>query len=57
MSEWNWPQWYFATAYAISLFACVVMNGTPRTGKHNGAISILFLGFGIYALYEAGFWK
>lgn len=54
--NWHWPQYTIAFSLGISVLLASFLDGRPRTGKHNGAMTIIFLVAEAVILHCGGFW-
>lgn len=52
----TWPQWVMAILFGTSVVAGLALDGEPRTGKQNGAMTIVILAFEAWVLHMGGFW-
>lgn len=56
VSTWGWPQWTYAIFYFVTLLIVAAMNGKPRTGEYNFAMSVMVSAVYIVILGFGGFW-
>lgn len=56
LEHWQWPQYLQAFLYVVLIVLAPVMHGRPRTGNHNGFVTLAIVPFGIWVLHKGGFW-
>jgi len=55
LSQWAWPQWTYAGLFFLNLLMAAAMNGKPRSGEHNFAMSVMATLIGVIVLSFGGF--
>jgi hypothetical protein len=55
MSEWGWPQWFYAIMLGLNFFAICALHGKPRFGTFNAAHAAIGGAITIWVLTAGGF--